>query len=62
MTNDVRLGAAEPTKPTLMTEVITKRRTRDGSNQPASWAMRGAALFRIQQRPLRWVNVGVVNE
>ena len=36
MANDVRLGAADPVEPALVTEVITKRGTRDGSNQATS--------------------------
>ena len=34
MTNDVRRGTGDPVEPALVTKVITKRGTRDGSNQP----------------------------
>ena len=36
MTNDVRRGAADPVEPALVTKFITKRGTRDGSNEPAA--------------------------
>jgi hypothetical protein len=54
MTNDVRLGAADPFEPALMTKVIPKRWARDGSNKPTPRAMLGnlAHLFLDTIAPL----------